>query len=109
MSPNPWLPMEHLDALSRCGYAQHVRTTIRIDDALYRRAKEYAARSGRTVGEVIEDALRASLQPRRGEDVRDLPDLPVFGGSGTMPGVDLTDEAALRDLMDERGSLDALR
>lgn len=86
-----------------------MRTTIRIDDALYRRAKEYAARSGRSVGEVIEDALRASLQPRRRPALEGLPDLPVHGGSGTMPGVDITDNAALRDLMDEGESLDALR
>lgn len=86
-----------------------MRTTVRIDDALYRRAKEYAARSGRSVGEVIEDALRASLQPRRGPALEALPDLPVYGGSGTMPGVDIADNAALRDLMDEDEPLDALR
>jgi hypothetical protein len=86
-----------------------VRTTIRIDDLLYRRAKEHAARSGRTVGEVIEDALRAALQPRRGSSTGDLPELPVYGGSGTMPGVDIADNAALRDLMDRGEPFDAMR
>jgi hypothetical protein len=86
-----------------------MRATVRIDDALYRRAKEYAARSGRSVGEVIEDALRASLQPRRGLALEELPDLPVYGGKGTMPGVDIADNAALRDLMDDDEPLDALR
>jgi hypothetical protein len=85
-----------------------VRTTVRIDDALYRRAKAFAARTGRTVGEVIEDALRSSLQPRR-QTQAELPELPVFGGGGTMPGVDIADNAALRDLMDEDEPLDALR
>jgi hypothetical protein len=86
-----------------------MRTTIRIDDALYRRTKTLAARSGRTVGEVIEDALRSALQPRHEDGPEELPDLPVFGGSGTMPGVDIADNAALRDLMDENEPLDALR
>jgi hypothetical protein len=86
-----------------------VRTTIRIDDALYRRVKEHAARSGRSVGEVIEDALRAALQPRRSPAPEAPPDLPIYGGSGTMPGVDIADNAALRDLMDEDEPLDALR
>ena len=61
------------------------------------------------MGEVIEDALRASLQPRRGSAAEGLPDLPVYGGSGTMPGVDIADNAALRDLMDQDEPLDALR
>jgi len=86
-----------------------MRTTVRIDDALYRRAKEYAARSGKSLGEVIDDALRASLRPRRSQVLEGLPELPVYGGSGTMPGVDIADSAALRDQMDEAEPLDALR
>jgi predicted nucleic acid-binding protein len=41
-----------------------LRTTIRIDDALYRRVKSRAAQTGRTVSQVIGDAVRASLRPR---------------------------------------------
>ncbi len=84
-----------------------VRTTIRIDDGLYRKVKERAARNGMTVGEVIENALRDALRPARRTTPVD--ELPVFGGSGTYPGVDLTDTASLRDLMDEESALDALR
>jgi hypothetical protein len=86
----------------------HIRTTIRIDEALYRRAKSRAAETGRTVSAVIEDALREALRarPRAGAE---LPPLPTYGGSGTMPGVDLTSNAALRDLMDEGVGVDALR
>jgi hypothetical protein len=84
-----------------------MRTTIRIDDGLYRRAKAAAARSGRTVSEVIEDAVRTSLQTR--PSAGEPPDLPVYGGSGTMPGIDLSDGAALRETMDEDESLSALR
>jgi hypothetical protein len=38
-----------------------------------------------------------------------LPDLPIFGVSGTMPGVRLDDAVSLRDLMDEGEPLDSLR
>lgn len=85
-----------------------MRTTIRIDETLYRRAKAKAAQTGRTVSEVIEDAVRESLRPgsRRGAAVAPL---PTFGGSGVMPGVDLNSSAALRDVMDEGAAVDALR
>lgn len=76
------------------------RTTIRIDRVLYRRLKEHAAHTGQTVGQVIGDAVRDVLEPA--DPVPGpLPDLPVFGGSGTRPGVDLADRSALHDLMDE--------
>jgi hypothetical protein len=87
-----------------------MRTTIRIDDSLYRRAKVLAARTGRTVSDVIEDAVRASLD--RGASPppsEDIPELPTFGGSGTMPAVDLADSSRLRDLMDEGEEMGALR
>jgi len=87
---------------------QTVRTTVRIDDDLYRRAKADAARRGQTVGELMEDALRAALR-RPPRDASELPELPVFGGGGTLPGVDLGDSRALSDLMDAESGLDALR
>ena len=85
-----------------------MRTTIRIDDELYRRAKATSAQSGQSVGALIEDAVRAALEPRRG-DAAQAPELPVFGGSGVMPGVDLADSRALADLMDEGALTDAQR
>lgn len=85
-----------------------MRTTVTIDDALYRRVKTHAAETGRTVSDVIGDALREALRPRRALG-GELPELPVFGGSGVLPGVDLTSAAALREVMDEGSGLDALR
>lgn len=85
-----------------------MRTTIRLDDDLYRRAKAEAARSGRPVSEVIEDAVRAALTPRVPEAAALAP-LPTHGGSGVRPGVDLTDAGELRAVMDEGEPLDALR
>ena len=60
------------------------------------------------MSELIEDAVRDALRPRAGGD-DDLPPLPTFGGSGTLPGVDLADTGHLRELMDEDRPLDALR
>lgn len=85
-----------------------MRTTVRIDEDLYRRAKADAARRGQTVGQVLEDALRLFFR-RKNVDAVDLPELPVFGGSGTLPGVDLGSLGALTDLMDAERPTDALR
>lgn len=85
-----------------------MRTTITISDEIYRSAKARAAEGGRTVSELIEDAVRVALLPPAAER-RPARPLPVFGGSGVMPGVDLSDNAALRALMDEDVALDALR
>lgn len=84
-----------------------MRTTVTIDEALYRKVKERAASSGRTVSQVIGDALRESLRTRpRTQERREL---PVSGGSGVLPGIDLADNAAVRDAMDAAVTLDALR
>lgn len=86
-----------------------MRTTIRIDDELYRMVKARAARAGRTVAEVIEEALRAAMAERRPGARPDLPPLPTSGGGGTLPGVDLTSAASLLDTLDEDVALVARR
>ena len=80
-----------------------MRTTINIDDALLAEAKQVAARTGRSLTDVVEDALRESLH-RRHRTARWAIELPVFGEDGLQPGVDLDDGAALLDLMDEDDS-----
>jgi hypothetical protein len=80
-----------------------VRTTIRLDEALLARAKELAARTGRTLTAVIEDALRAALAQSRSRRRADRIELPTFGSGGTRPGVDLDDTASLFDLMESSG------
>jgi hypothetical protein len=84
-----------------------MRTTINIDEDLYRRAKARAARSGQTVSEVIEDAVRAALRPRPRDP--ESPELPVVGGTGLLPGIELSDNPALLDAMNAGEPLDALR
>ena len=76
-----------------------MRTTVRLDDALMRAAKERAAQRGTTLTSVIEDALRAELAR---EASRDLEPFVVRTVRGTpVPGVDLTDNAALLELTEQ--------
>ena len=80
-----------------------MRTTIRLDDRLLAEAKRYAAESGRTLTGLIEDALREVLARRHRRPARERVRLTTVGGTGTQPGVDLDDGAALLDLMDRGG------
>jgi hypothetical protein len=79
-----------------------MRTTVRLDDEVLARAKETAARTGRTLTAVIEDALRESFAREAAGGDRRRPELPTFGGRGLQDGVDLDDTAALLELMDSR-------
>jgi hypothetical protein len=80
-----------------------MRTTIRIDDQLLREAKQLAARTGRTLTAVVEDALRETLTRQHRAGTRDV-ELPTFRGNGLQPGVDLDDSAALIEPMDQEGA-----
>lgn len=85
-----------------------VRTTIRIDDDLYRAVKERAARSGRSIGAVLEDAVRIGLKPQAGVRSRRFT-VRASGSGGLVAGVDLTSNAALLEVLDETRPVDALR
>ena len=78
-----------------------MRTTIRIDDHLLSQAKQVAARTDRTLGEVVEDALRVALAAAVVAPEREAVTFPTFGGSGLRPGVDLDDKDALASLLDD--------
>jgi len=77
-----------------------VRTTVAIDDELVQAAKQVAARSDRTLGEVVSDALRAYLGGLDAARTRPRVTFPRYGGSGLQPGVDLADKDALAELLD---------
>lgn len=74
-----------------------MRTTLNVDDDLLRDAKRHAAAAGRTLTSLVEDGLRAILDQTSSSADRAPVDLPVFGGDGPAPGIDLTDPKALRD------------
>jgi Arc/MetJ-type ribon-helix-helix transcriptional regulator len=77
-----------------------MRTTVSIPEDLLRDAKRAAAGAGRTLSELVEDGLRLLLARHEVPDV-DATSLPVFGGSGLRPGVDLEDKEGLAALLDE--------
>ena len=75
-----------------------MRTTIRLDEPLLRRAKSMAAASGRSLNDFIADAVRAAVSPRASRGA--VVPLPTFKGGTLLPGVDLDDSAALLDAME---------
>jgi hypothetical protein len=76
---------------------QQVRTTLTIDDEVYRQIKSLAAVTGRSVGSVVEEALRVALA-RAQQGPAPVRPLPVSAGT-PLSGVDLDDSAALLDTM----------
>lgn len=79
-----------------------MRTTVRLDDELLEQAKEEARRRGETLTSLIDQGLRLVLARstvlRTGRKKVRLPVSRERGG--TMPGVDLSDTAALAEVMD---------
>jgi hypothetical protein len=75
------------------------RTTINLDEAVYRRVKELARRKGQSLARTIEALVRASLEAR--EPARPSPP-PVHRNNGPRPGVDVADRDSLYDLMEDR-------
>jgi hypothetical protein len=77
-----------------------VRTTVSLDDELLARAKHEAEKAGITLSRYLEEALRLSLAapPARASGPVEL---PVSEGGEPRPGVDLTSNASLFELIDE--------
>jgi hypothetical protein len=78
-----------------------MRTTIVIDDRLYKEIKRYAADRDRTVTSVIEEALQEVLARRSKLTKMQRIRLPAHGSGGLQPGVDLDHSAELWDLLDK--------
>ena len=76
-----------------------MRTTISIDYDVLRTAKQRAADEGRTLSELVTEALRERLARRRvaGEERYVA---VTSGEGGPLPGIDITNNAAVRDVMD---------
>ena len=73
-------------------------TNIALNDQLVADAAVFAARTGRTVVQVIEDAVREKLTGSSANS--DSARLPKFGVGGVLPGVDLGSNASMFDAMD---------
>jgi len=79
-----------------------MRTTIRLDDQLLEKAKQYALAHGMTFTAVVEDALREKIMSRPGYKKKAPVKLKTVNGNGVNPGVDLDDSASLFDLMESQ-------
>jgi hypothetical protein len=86
-----------------------MRTTIRLDDHLLSEVKQLAARTGRTFTAIVEDALMEVVRRAKTAPKHRRIKLPTFGGGGVKPGVDLSDNAGVRALMDAGRPLEKLR
>lgn len=83
--------------------SRHMRTTIRLDDALLEQARNEAARQGVTLTSLIERGLRLLLARPEKRRSRPRVELPVCReGGGTLPGVDIDDSATLLDIAEGR-------
>lgn len=77
------------------------RTTVRLDEKLLRDAKAAAAAAGQSLTRLLEDALRERLARKSSRGLPGRVRLPTSGRGGLQPGVDLADNARLRDMLDE--------
>ncbi len=76
----------------------HMKTTLTIDDTVMARLKRESARTGRTMSELVETALRQLLQSKAEPGA--LPPLPSFTSGGAL--VDIADREALYRAMEGR-------
>lgn len=75
----------------------HMKTTLNIDDTVMKRLRQMSARSGRTISELVESALRRLLQEPAPK--KKLPPLPAFDGGAK---VNVADRDALYRAMEGR-------
>lgn len=76
----------------------HMKTTLNIDDGVMVRLRREAARTGRTMSELVETALRGLLQAKPAAVL--LRPLPSFHSGGAL--VDVADREALYRAMEGR-------
>ena len=81
-----------------------MRTTVNIDDHLLAEAKILAARTSRSLGSVVEDALRAMLWRDADERGHGEFRLATHGSGGLQAGIDLNDKEALAEIVGDNAA-----
>lgn len=81
--------------------SRHMRTTVRLNDALLAQVKQEAARRGETLTALIEQGLRLVLTRAHEPKHRRRVTLPTCRATGgVLPGIDLDDTSAVLDAME---------
>ena len=78
-----------------------MRTTLNIDEDIYRAAKIKAAQEGKTLTRIVEEALREHLNPAKSEKPFKLNVITMRGE--LLPGVNIDDRDSLYEIMEGRG------
>ena len=87
-----------------------MRTTVRLNDALLDQARREAKKRGETLTSLIELGLRLVLAEAERKGPRQILELPRSTvGGGFRPGIDLTNNASLQDVMDSGLPIEKLR
>jgi hypothetical protein len=76
----------------------HMKTTLNIDETVMARLRRESARTGRTMSELVETALRRLLQTRSESPA--IEPLPSWNSGGAL--VDVADREALYQAMEGR-------
>jgi hypothetical protein len=77
------------------------RTTVRLPSDLLSRAKRKALAERRTLTSLIEEGLRLVVSDNRKHTRRDRRPIPLSTATGgPMPGIDISDSAALQEMED---------
>lgn len=78
-----------------------MRTTVSIDDELLRQAKRAAVDSARSLSDLVSEALREMLLRRKQAPGQRIRLITSGHNSRVVPGLDFSDNAAVRAAMDE--------
>ena len=81
-----------------------MRTTIQLDDNLHESARRHAVEKGKTFTALVEEALREKLSSREKSSRSSTQQrivLNTVNGKGVLPGIELDNNAALLDLMEQ--------
>ena len=78
-----------------------MRTTVNIHDGLLETVKRRAQRDGKTLGDVIEEALQRYLRTID-EPSEAGPPLPVLQTGGLLPGIDPASNASMFDAIGDK-------
>ena len=75
-----------------------MKTTLNIDDQVMRRLKQEAARTGKTMSELVEAGLRRVLADREATGGQPLPRLPAWDSGGA--NIEISNRDALLHSME---------